>query len=182
MIIFDGIQFYETKYKNYYVSRCGKIISTKVKGGRGLVDKNNPRYHSTKVDKDGYFEVCISMVVNGVHKRIYRRLHRLVYETFNGEICGVIDHIDSNKQNNAIENLQDVSAIKNTMLAYDRKPRRFKGVIGDKEFDIVVTRFQELVDALGISEATIRKALKAGKMLYRYRYKKYIIEIEECND
>lgn len=120
-IIFDGILFKETKYENYFVSKCGKIISIKKKGGRGSVDINNPRYHSLKIDKDGYFEVCISMILDGVHKRIYRRLHRLIYETWIGEIRHTINHIDMNKKNNNIDNLEDITVQENTKLAKKSK-------------------------------------------------------------
>ena len=116
-IIFDGILFKETKYDNYFVSKCGKIISIKRKGGNGSTDINNPCYHSLKVDKDGYFEVCLSMMLDGVHKRIYRRLHRLIYETWVGEIKHTINHIDMNKQNNNINNLEDITVQENSRLA-----------------------------------------------------------------
>ena len=116
-IIFDGILFKETKYENYFVSKCGKIISIKKKGGNGSVDINNPRYPKLKTDKDGYLEMCISMMIDGKHKRIYRRLHRLVYETWVGEIKYTINHIDMNKQNNNIDNLEDITVQENSRLA-----------------------------------------------------------------
>lgn len=116
-IVFDNILFKETKYENYFVSKCGKIISIKIKGGNGRTDIKNPRYHSLKIDKDGYYEVCISMIINGVHKRIYKRLHRLVYETWVGKLKDTINHIDGNKQNNNINNLEDISREENSRIA-----------------------------------------------------------------
>ena len=180
-LIFDNKIFKETKYSGYFVSRCGKIVSIKIKGGCGSVDITKPRYHSCKIDKDGYKEVCLSMVVNGKQKRIYRRLHRLVYETWVGKIEGVIDHIDSDRTNNNISNLQDVSASKNVKLRYDRAGNRiFKGTKNDVEFTLSVIRFPELCEHLHCSESTIRAHLKDGKS-FKNRDND-IINIYECND
>ena len=61
--------------------------------------------------KSGY--VFFSVKINGVRKAT--SVHRLVWETFNGEIpVGYeIDHIDGNKQNNALSNLRCVTHIEN---------------------------------------------------------------------
>lgn len=53
-------------------------------------------------------------------------LHRIIWETFNGEIPrGMeIDHIDCNKQNNALSNLRLVTHSENMKLAYANKCRK----------------------------------------------------------
>lgn len=50
------------------------------------------------------------------NKNISKRLHRLVWETFNGEIPEnmQIDHIDGNPANNALDNLKCVTAKENS--------------------------------------------------------------------
>lgn len=53
-------------------------------------------------------------------------LHRIIWETFNGEIPQgkEIDHIDCNKQNNALSNLRLITHSENVKLAYANKCRK----------------------------------------------------------
>lgn len=128
-ILYNNEIAYATKYDGYYVTKSGKVITIKVKGGHGSLDYNSPREHYYKTDKDGYLEVRLSIVVNGIHKRKYIRVHRLVYETIVGEIPQnlTIDHIDANRVNNRIENLQLLSREDNTRKALKNKasPKRY---------------------------------------------------------
>lgn len=128
-IIFENEIAYKTKYDGYYVTKSGKVITTKVKGGQGRINIFQPREHCYKVDKDGYLEVCLSFIKNNRHIRKYYRVHRLVYETLMGDIPQelMIDHIDANPQNNSIENLQILTRENNTRKALKNKksPKRF---------------------------------------------------------
>lgn len=128
-IIFENEIAYKTKYDGYYVTKSGKVITTKVKGGQGRINMFQPREHCYKVDKDGYLEVCLSFIENNRHIRKYYRVHRLVYETLMGDIPQelTIDHIDANPQNNSIENLQILTRENNTRKALKNKksPKRF---------------------------------------------------------
>lgn len=128
-IIFENEIAYKTKYDGYYVTKSGKVITTKVKGGQGRINIFQPREHCYKVDKDGYLEVCLSFIENNRHIRKYYRVHRLVYETLMGDIPQelTIDHIDVNPQNNSIENLQILTRENNTRKALKNKksPKRF---------------------------------------------------------
>lgn len=122
---YDGHFCIKTAYDGYYASIYGKIITIKIKGGQGSMDFYHPREMSYKVDKDGYLEVCLSIVDEfGQHKRIYRRVHRLIWETFNGPIPDglTIDHIDSNKQNNCLSNLRLLTREENASIANKNKP------------------------------------------------------------
>lgn len=128
-IIFENEIAYKTKYDGYYVTKSGKAITTKVKGGQGRINIFQPREHCYKVDKDGCLEVCLSFIENNRHIRKYYRVHRLVYETLMGDIPQelTIDHIDANPQNNSIENLQILTRENNTRKALKNKksPKRF---------------------------------------------------------
>ena len=128
-IIFENEIAYKTKYDGYYVTKSGKVITTKVKGGQGRINIFQPREHCYKVDKDGYLEVCLSFIENNRHIRKYYRVHRLVYETLMGDIPQelTIDHIDANPQNNSIENLRILTRENNTRKALKNKksPKRF---------------------------------------------------------
>lgn len=158
-IKFDNIIFKETKYTGYFVSKCGKIISIKVKGGQGAVDMNNPRYHSIKIDKDGYCEVCLSVLVDGKHKRIYRRLHRLIYETWIGEIIDTIDHIDGVKTNNNISNLRCMSRKENSSKRPSLK-KTFKIIKNGIEETIKFNSIAELNNYIGLSDCQVFKHRK----------------------
>lgn len=69
-----------------------------------------------KVNLTGYVEWCFS--ING--KKSSKLAHRVVYETFCGEILDdfVINHKDGNKTNNQLDNLEMISASENVMHAY----------------------------------------------------------------
>ena len=70
----------------------------------GNVHKENCiiKSHSNGI---GYLQIQLSK--NGLRKHFY--IHRLVYEMFSGDILFEINHIDCDKSNNNIDNLEDIS-------------------------------------------------------------------------
>lgn len=144
----------ETKYLGYFATKSGKIISVKVKGSRGKIDLNNPREHCYKTDRDGYLEVCLSESKDGIHKRVYMRVHRLVWETFNGEIPKemTVDHIDRDKKNNSLENLRLLSRADNARIANKGKKssKRYIYTLYKNEENIGNFDRKELCDMLGL--------------------------------
>ena len=58
-----------------------------------------------------------------------QRKHRVVWKAFNGEIDRYtqIDHIDSDRENNALSNLQILSASANSRKAWKSSPNRTSG-------------------------------------------------------
>lgn len=157
-ILFENEIAYKTKYEGYYVTKSGKVITVKVKGGQGKLDYNNPREHNYKTDKDGYLEVCLSCVINGDHKRIYRRVHRLVYETIIGEIPQelTIDHIKSKeKSNNSIDNIQ-------LMTRGDNSRKANLGIKSSKRYRYKLYKNEEYVGLYDRSELNEKIGLKYG--------------------
>ena len=99
----------ETQYKDYYVDEEGNIYSAK---------RKNPHKLKQQTSNHGYRFVCISE--NG--KEFSRYVHRIVVEAFYRKLCSekfeTVNHIDGNKTNNRLENLEIVSASENVVLSY----------------------------------------------------------------
>jgi hypothetical protein len=89
-------------YENYYkVSDCGVVFSKdRVQGNRTI----KARKMALVSNGTGYLQVTLNL--NNTRKKIY--IHRLVWEMFNGPIPKgyEIDHINCNKADNQISNLQ----------------------------------------------------------------------------
>lgn len=83
-------------YENYFITEQGEVINSKT--GRTL---------KPSLGANGYYRVNLRK--NGKTKTVY--IHRLVAETFipNPNNYNEVNHIDENKANNAIENLEWVS-------------------------------------------------------------------------
>lgn len=161
-INFDNKVFKRTEYEGYYVCKEGFIVSVKVKGGQGKLDFSNPRYHNYRVDQDGYLEVCLSFTKDKVVKRKYKRLHRLVWETFNGPILNglTIDHIDCNRQNNNLSNLQLLTRSLNTRKANQMRKGESRSLMkGQSVYKLTINnetiypvRHKDLIKKYGISD------------------------------
>lgn len=85
------------------------------------------------LDEKGYYQVTLSL--NG--KRKTRDIHQLMAESFLGHIpCGhklVIDHIDTNKLNNKLSNLQIVSNRVNSNQKHIKSTSKYTGVCWHKD-------------------------------------------------
>lgn len=95
---FKGIAGYESSYQ---VSDCGKVFSKdRPQGNRTLKAKEM----ALVSNGTGYLQVTLNK--NNKRKKLY--IHRLVWETFNSLIPEgyEIDHVDSDKSNNKLTNLQ----------------------------------------------------------------------------
>ncbi|CAM0027703.1 HNH endonuclease [Vibrio phage D529] len=80
-------------FEDYAVSRCGRIYSWKSK-----------RWLKQSTQSKGYNQVCLS--VN--NKQSMKLVHRLVAEAFIPNPLGLkeINHLDENKSNNNLDNLE----------------------------------------------------------------------------
>lgn len=101
--IWNDIKGYEGKYK---VSNLGRIKSL----------RKNKVLKQTINKRDGYFYVGICK--DG--KRKNRKVHRLIAETFmpNPKNKPTVNHIDGNKENNCISNLEWCSQSENMKHSY----------------------------------------------------------------
>ena len=98
--------------------------------------------------------------VNLIHnkKKKTTAIHRLVIEHF-GDSCpdtkSVVDHKDSNKQNNHINNLEWVSISENTTRAYNNQDKKLKV----KELRVQGWTMQKIANYLGMSLGFVQDAV-----------------------
>ena len=103
----------------YQVSSFGGLKSFKdLKEGRILSNKNKNK---------GYFSVVLR-ITRGPTR--YTRMHRLVAEAFiqNPDNLPAINHKDSNKQNNRVDNLEWVTISQNVQHAVKNNPGFLNGM------------------------------------------------------
>jgi len=88
--------------------------------------KTHPSVRIEIGDKVGGLDVYGYVVLKAYGKA--KKAHRVIWEMFNGPIPkGMeIDHINNNRNDNHIENLQLVSSVKNQQRRFDRKGYSFR--------------------------------------------------------
>ena len=109
----------------YQVSSLGNIKSLKF---------NKEKYLKVYKNHKGYFIVCLT--INNVKKS--RRVHQLVAESFlNHKRCGmelVVNHIDFDRANNRVENLEIVTNRENCNLKHLKSSSIYTGVYWCKTY------------------------------------------------
>ena len=108
---YQDIKFYwHPKYKYYLASRCGKILSLK---------RNKKRILKLCQKSNGY--LGFQLFENNTRKDY--SVHRFIYECFKGKIPNEmhIDHLDFDRKNNSIKNLQLLSPKENSQKSCCKK-------------------------------------------------------------
>jgi len=160
--------FVEIKgYPNYFINKCGKVISLKGKEPREL--KQNLMRH-------GYMSV---MLGNELCEFKRKTIHRLVAEAFisNPENKPQVNHIDGNKLNNVVENLEWMTNGQNQQHAYENNLKPNSRHVSQYDLDgNYIETFKSLNEAervTGVSQQNIGKACKgeyamAGGFQWKY--------------
>lgn len=91
----NNIQFYKSSLENIHVSKCGYVYNDK----RNALTKGS-------YDKDGYLRISVNKPYKGS-----KGIHAIMMETFYGNCPRgyVVDHINSIRDDNRIENLRYVT-------------------------------------------------------------------------
>ena len=166
VIEFQEILFFShLKYKNYLSSKCGQILSLKRKEKKNL---------KLDLSSNGYF--YFGLYENNDRKSY--SVSRFVFECFKGEIPldKEVDHIDNDKKNNQIDNLQLLSPKENMKKSHCKKIISFN--IETKK-EIIFDSLKETAEYCQIHKSTVskncRKIIKTRKskkdgMFYEFYY------------
>lgn len=108
----------------YEISDKGRVRRIKYNDNSKKVQYQLPYYLKPRKDKDGYFKYALC--INGKMK--YYFAHRLVAIHFlnNENKYSCVNHIDGNKQNNCVENLEWCSIKQNNLHALNNGLRNMK--------------------------------------------------------
>ena len=135
----------------YMVSTWGRVKNSKT-----------DKILKGKVTSGGYREYCLTID----HKKRSFRANRITYETWRGGEMDIINHIDGNKLNNHISNLENVSSSENNLKAiYETKTHKF---LRTAQYDLegnlvrIYTNNAEAARAMGVKPASIWAAINKG--------------------
>lgn len=99
-------------FPGYQVSSYGRVRSFWDFHGNIT---NKYRIMKQELNKDDYYQVTI---LSNDRKKVHKRIHRLVADAFLGPHPDLVtNHIDGNKHNNRLENLEWVTAEQNSTIA-----------------------------------------------------------------
>lgn len=139
-------------FPGYQISNLGNARSFRDFHGKIA---STPHHLKLELNKDDYYQICLYTLE---HKKVHRRIHRLVLDAFVGPQPDMVaNHIDGNKHNNVLTNLEWVTPEQNSTLAseaglYKTIPVRIV------ETNEVFNSIKECADALGIHPSNISAA------------------------
>ena len=134
-------------YPNYEVSNWGNVRSI----------RRNKILKGCENDS-GY------LYVNLIHNKIIKTtaIHKLVIEHFGDkkpDVDYVVDHIDKNKTNNKIDNLQWVTITENTLRFYGNDDKK-KEIMELRESGLTIQKISNIV---GLSLYTVQQHIHRSK-------------------
>lgn len=147
--IWKPIKGYEGLYE---ISSFGKVLTVKRQGTSGGFVK-------VTVRKDGYIQVLLSK--DGKQKN--HLVHRLVATAFLPMQTGKsqVNHIDGNRNNNMVSNLEWCTAQENTLHSHDVLEKNTKRVIC-VETGVIYPSIRSAARAVNSDDSTIQRVC-AGK-------------------
>ena len=169
-IVPDGLEWRSIKdYPNYEVSNIGTVRAI---AGRGI--KPGMMRYMCFTDNKGYFRVCLS---NGYGTKHFS-IHSLVAQAFIGGRHDdlVIDHINSDKHDNRVENLRYVTVKQNNLKRYHvdgySRPKRAQARLTPEMVNEILNSNEsacKLAKLFGVSRMTISDAKNGKTHVYLYQ-------------
>ena len=107
-IIWKPLQYNGETYNKFEVSNDGQLRNV-----------NTGTVYKQHLNKEGYNQVCVSL--GSRNKKKVFKIHKAVAETFisNPDKKETVNHIDGNKQNNSMDNLEWATYSENVQHAFD---------------------------------------------------------------
>jgi len=156
-------------YQDYYIATSnGDIYSTKWKRAKKL----KPQKASQSIK--GYYQVRLFSKEYKKGKLQY--IHRLIYETFIGEIPDghEIDHIDGDTTNNEISNLQTIKPRDNKLKYYKGRDIHWRQYRDEfiKKYEELGT-MEKVAKHYGIHLNAVHRVIKDTLHKWNYKTKKF---------
>lgn len=177
--IWKDIKGYETKYQ---VSNLGRIKSCKFWSGNRYI--SNEKILKQANTPKGYLVVCLR---KNNKAKVYR-VHRLVAQAFipNPEDKPQINHIDNNRKNNKVDNLEWVNNSENQQHAFKYgNQKRYKGsknysAIKITQYDkdnnfisewgsITEASIKNNISSTSINNCLRKRSKSAGGFIWKYK-------------
>lgn len=159
-VIWKDILQYDGQYQ---ISNDGQVRSFKQ-------SKSQPHMIKSFEDRDGY--LCVRLTKNG-NKHQYR-IHRLVAETFilNKENKPTVNHIDGNKHNNCVDNLEWATYREQIRHVVDNNLRSSQSVrVICIETGEQFPSKRSAETTLGIMKNGVSRSIRSGKPVNGYTFK-----------
>lgn len=170
-------------YEGYYqVSNLGRVRSLDRFVGKETMQLKKGKIRQAAKDKYGYLSLILHK--NGIAKNHF--VHRLVAEAFipNPDNKPQVDHINTNKEDNRVENLRWSTCLENINNEISKTKRKQTSKKGSESpYSIIILQYnkngelikewgsiKEAASYLNKSNSLIIKCCK-GKLPYAYGYK-----------
>ena len=144
----------------YLISNLGRVKNAKTN-----------KILKGKITESGYREYCLHI---NIKKQSFRG-HKLVWEVWIGTEQNIINHINGNKLDNRITNLENITNQENTLKAiYETKTLKFKKTACyDKEGNLVQIFLNnaDAARAMNVRPQSIQSAIKKGYCSCGYYWK-----------
>lgn len=144
----------------YMVSNLGRVKNIKTN-----------RLLQGKITDSGYREYCLTL--EGKKRSFFA--HKIVWEVWEGTEQNIINHINGNKLDNRLENLENITNQENVLKAiYETKVHRFKKTACfDKEGNLirVFLNNSDAARQMGVQPQSIQGAIKKGYCSCGYYWK-----------
>lgn len=164
------LYFYNGQPTTYYITTDGRVYNSKT-----------DKWLKGQINKNGYISFNLSMSNLKEKRRLY--IHRMIMETYNpveDMINLEVNHIDGNKQNNNITNLEWVTSQQNKEHAINNNLyKTLKKVYCYNENKELIATYRSILEAFRITNISISVITQAAYSNPKIKAKSYYWSFEE---